>query len=431
MNEPVQSHDSFRLFLTEMGQTPLLSRKDEVHIAKDLEKAKAELRALVLESAFARRQVRNWAELLKLRAMDAKELLPRGKASSAKVAALRARVLTLSRAAAEADALAARAWKLPAAGKERAKLDRLLAKRAKAFGRKLEALDLHEDKVRRLSNRILDQARRLREGRPTDPLPMPEKAVLELADRVAELDQRVEDDKLKLLRANLRLVVSIAKGFAADSMELADLVQEGSLGLMRAVEKFKWSRGFKFSTYATWWVRQAIARAIGDKDRTVRLPAHFLDELSKVKKEGRAYLREHGRFPNATEYAQRLGLSVPKTEELLRCLQDPVSLAAPAGEDKEASFEEFLEDREAPQPGQSTNDELRKGGVKDWLGTLEPRESEVLSMRYGLDGKDPRTLEEIGKTFHVSRERVRQIQRQAIEKLRHSSRSEMMRDYLP
>jgi RNA polymerase primary sigma factor len=255
--------------------------------------------------------------------------------------------------------------------------------------------------------------------------------VLELADRVAELDQRVEDDKLKLLRANLRLVVSIAKGFAADSMELADLVQEGSLGLMRAVEKFKWSRGFKFSTYATWWVRQAIARAIGDKDRTVRLPAHFLDELSKVKKEGRAYLREHGRFPNATEYAQRLGLSVPKTEELLRCLQDPVSLAAPAGEDKEASFEEFLEDREAPQPGQSTNDELRKGGVKDWLGTLEPRESEVLSMRYGLDGKDPRTLEEIGKTFHVSRERVRQIQRQAIEKLRHSSRSEMMRDYLP
>jgi RNA polymerase primary sigma factor len=208
-------------------------------------------------------------------------------------------------------------------------------------------------------------------------------------------------------------------------------VQDGSLGLMRAVEKFKWSRGFKFSTYATWWVRQAIARAIGDKDRTVRLPAHFLDELSKVKKEGRAYLREHGRFPNATEYAQRLGLSVPKTEELLRCLQDPVSLAAPAGEDKEASFEEFLEDREAPQPGQSTNDELRKGGVKDWLGTLEPRESEVLSMRYGLDGKDPRTLEEIGKTFHVSRERVRQIQRQAIEKLRHSSRSEMMRDYLP
>jgi RNA polymerase primary sigma factor len=431
MNEPVQSHDSFRLFLTEMGQTPLLSRKDEVHIAKDLEKAKAELQALVLESAFARRQVRNWAELLKLRAMDAKELLPRGKASAAKVAGLRAKVLTLSRAAAEADALAARVWKLPAASKERAKLDKLMAKRAKAFGRKLEALELHEDKIRRLSNRILDQARRLREGRPTDPLPMPEKAVLELADRVAELDQRVEDDKLKLLRANLRLVVSIAKGFAADSMELADLVQEGSLGLMRAVEKFKWSRGFKFSTYATWWVRQAIARAIGDKDRTVRLPAHFLDELSKVKKEGRAYLREHGRFPNATEYAQRLGMSVPKTEELLRCLQDPVSLAAPAGEDKEASFEEFLEDREAPQPGQSTNDELRKGDVKDWLDMLEPRESEVLSMRYGLDGKDPRTLEEIGKTFHVSRERVRQIQRQAIEKLRHSSRSEMMRDYLP
>jgi RNA polymerase primary sigma factor len=431
MNEPVQSHDSFRLFLTEMGQTPLLSRKDEVHIAKDLEKAKAELQALVLESAFARRQVRNWAELLKLRAMDAKELLPRGKASAAKVAGLRAKVLTLSRAAAEADALAARVWKLPAASKERAKLDKLMAKRAKAFGRKLEALELHEDKIRRLSNRILDQARRLREGRPTDPLPMPEKAVLELADRLAELDQRVEDDKLKLLRANLRLVVSIAKGFAADSMELADLVQEGSLGLMRAVEKFKWSRGFKFSTYATWWVRQAIARAIGDKDRTVRLPAHFLDELSKVKKEGRAYLREHGRFPNATEYAQRLGMSVPKTEELLRCLQDPVSLAAPAGEDKEASFEEFLEDREAPQPGQSTNDELRKGDVKDWLDMLEPRESEVLSMRYGLDGKDPRTLEEIGKTFHVSRERVRQIQRQAIEKLRHSSRSEMMRDYLP
>lgn len=435
MNDPIQSHDSFRLFLTEMGQVPLLSRKDEVRLAQDLESAKLQLREIVLESGFARRQVRNWAELLRVNAMDAKELLPRGRARAAKVAALRREVLALARTAAREEPvlsrLRARLAEVELEPRERERCRGRLAARERVFGRRLEALGLHEDKVRRLSNRILDQARRLREGRPTDPLPLPPQDVLALAERVLALEARVEENKLKLLRANLRLVVSIAKSFAADTMELSDLVQEGSLGLMRAVEKFKWTRGFKFSTYATWWVRQAIARAIGDKDRTVRLPAHFLDELTKVKKEGRDYMREHGRFPGATEYARRLGVSVPKAEELLRCLQEPISLASPAGEDREASFEEFLEDTNVPAPGERTHDKLRQTDVKDWLTTLAPRESEVLSMRYGLDGQDPRTLEEIGKTFHVSRERVRQIQRQALEKLRHSPRREAMRDYLP
>ncbi len=404
MNDTIRTHDSFRQYLTEMGQTPLLSRKDETRLVKELEAAREELRALVLGSAFARRQLRHWAELLRTGEMSAKELLPRGRAGAVRVAALRRKVLALARS-------------------ERGVSDAV-------FARRVAALGLHDDKTRRLANRILDQARRLREGGPHDPLPLPPVQTLALADRVAALDERAESCRLDLLRANLRLVVSIAKGFTADSMELSDLVQEGSLGLMRAIERFDWSRGFRFSTYATWWIRQAIARAIGDKDRAVRLPAHHLDELAKVKKVGRDYMREHGRYPGAGEYAARLGVSVKRAEDLLRTMQEPVSLTAAVGEDREATFEEFLEDRQSPEINQDTDDEQRRHGVKQWLATLEPREELVLSMRYGLDGKDERTLEEIGRAFHISRERVRQIQRDAIQKLRRSARSEAMRDHM-
>jgi len=257
---------------------------------------------------------------------------------------------------------------------------------------------------------------------------MPDARLLELGDRIASLEEKMESAKVRLLRANLRLVVSIAKTFTADSLELSDLIQEGSLGLMRAAEKFDWTRGFKFSTYATWWIRQAVARALADKARTIRMPVHVVEKLNKIVRTERKLRAELCREPTPYEISLDLDLPLEEVEAIMRSSQTPVSLEKPVGDEEESEFGHFLTDENVPLPDEVADESMRKELLRKILGTLSHRERRVLELRYGLDGEHPRTLDEVGRTFNVTRERIRQIENQSLKKLRALSDSFSLRD---
>jgi len=316
--------------------------------------------------------------------------------------------------------------------------DKLLREKIDVFESITEKEIAEDGKALVQLTRELEILATLKEVALTDPVRMYLKEIGQIplltAEEEIKLAKSIErgDEKArkKLIQSNLRLVVSIAKRYIGRGLSFLDLIQEGNQGLMRAVEKYDWRRGYKFSTYATWWIRQAVTRAIADQARTIRIPVHMVETINRIYRASRKLMQELDREPTAEEIADELGMTTARVREILKIAQSTTSLEKPVGDDGDSLLGDFIQDTSRPSPDESASRELLKENIKEVLDTLTEREAKVLKMRFGLDGYKPMTLEEVGKAFGVTRERVRQIECKALRKLKHPSRRKKLQDYL-
>ncbi|MCK5534437.1 sigma-70 family RNA polymerase sigma factor [bacterium] len=491
--EQLKTGDSVRMYLSEMGRVSLLTREEEINLARSIKENEQQLQTLILESPITLKEIKNWSTMLQDNEMNPKELMPRGKKSKSSLRKMHLKVKEASKEINKGERKI-ESYKKRLCGKisdlTRKKLENEREKIKKDIIRRIIKLNLNTDRLNKLRNKICQVAQRvieseeeirfaerkmkipysevkklhraLKRGVLSDykfkkqsglSLHQAEKIVRNFKNAIARIARikdstgmSIEDiktvneriiylkkvllkEKMKLVKANLRLVVSIAKKHVNPSLSLLDLIQEGSVGLMKAVDRFEYKRGFKFSTYATWWIRQAINRAIADQARTIRIPVHMKEVISKLSRITRKYRQEHGRDPRIREYVKEMKISADKVRGILKIIQEPISLSTPIGEEEDSYLEDFIEDKAHVSPAQSATGLLRRMEIEKILSTLAPREAEIIKLRFGIGEGYPRTLEEVGRIFSVTRERVRQIEAKAIRKLRHPSRSKFLKEY--
>jgi len=488
--------NSVKLYLTEMGKESLLTRDEEVYLARNLRENEKRLRMIVLHSPITFKEIRSWEILITQKEMTTKELMPRGKKSKLQLNQMNKKMKSAVKTIASLEKKIIKCDKNLKNRKLNEKIKTKIAEDTNDYKQlivnEILGLNLNQEKIRRLINKIKSIAQKVAEceeeivryqrrfkmsypelkklyrqvlkRKISQPafkritgytitgieaalvnfnnvivkynkivcnLPVSGKELLDMYHKICTLEKIILEDKLKLIKANLRLVVSIAKKHVGMSgLELSDLIQEGSLGLIKAVEKFEWKRGFKFSTYATWWIRQSINRAIADQSKTIRIPVHMKELISKMMKMAKRYREKLGREPSLEDYSRTLKVSTKKVKHIVRMMQEPISLTTPIGDDDETVLQDFIEDREGPSPQKKMHEFLRKREIERMLSDLTKREAEIINYRYGLSDGFPRTLEEVGQMYSITRERVRQIESKVIRKLRHPTRSKSLREYI-
>ncbi len=418
--EPERVEDPVRIYMREMGAVPLLKREEEIIYAKRIEEARRDLKRLTLSSEFAISEVLRVVERVKTGKASLRDLIEEVDETVQYDEDYTKEVVT--------------------------RLERLKRRKAESAYKLLKDTNLSANLIRRIVRRIIrveqlvDREERKKGARRAERakarirrvlryLKMKRPALKELASSVRVNDYNMWAAKQKLIEANLRLVVSIAKRYINLGLKFSDLIQEGNIGLMKAVDKFDYKKGYKFSTYATWWIRQAITRSIADHGRTIRIPVHMIETINRLLQTSRQLLKELGREPYPEEIAERMDIPVAKVRRILRLMKQTLSLETPIGDDEESSLGDFIEDERSPSPSDSAIEKDLSDQTNVVLDTLTAREEKVLRMRFGIGERQDYTLEEVGRVLGVTRERVRQIEAKAIRRLRHPTRAKLLKTF--